>query len=76
MKKYKRISCSFIPDGAFGSLKSDEEVSEALNKKLNAFLKAEKVKSYQIINTETVLVPSHNFTTPYNLVCMHIVYEV
>ena len=74
MKKYKRISCTFTPTGVMSSLVDDDIVTEELNKKLNAFLKSEKVKAYQIINTETVFTPKNDISS--YLVCMHLAYEI
>lgn len=76
MKKYKRISCSFTASGATADLSNDDHVTDCLNKKLIAFLKAAQVQSYRITNTETVLVTNQDFATPYNLVCLHLEYEV
>jgi hypothetical protein len=64
MKKYARISSGFITDGAFGSLKSDDDVNKELNQKFQHFFKKEKVKDYRIINAETVINTGDNFT-PY-----------
>ncbi|TDG37891.1 hypothetical protein EZJ43_02020 [Pedobacter changchengzhani] len=76
MKKYARISGKFIAEGAFGSLERDENVSDELNKKLNSFLKKEKAITFSIINTETVIVPNQDFSIGYNMVCLHIEYEI
>ena len=76
MKKYKRISCSFMASGISAALSNDDHVTDCLNKKLTAFLKSEAVKAYRITNTETVLVTKQDFATPYNLVCLHLEYEV
>ena len=76
MKKYARISGKFIAEGAFGSLENDANVSDELNKKLNIFLKKEKVTTFRIINTETVIVPNQDFSIEYNMVCLHLEYEV
>lgn len=78
MKKYTRISCPFLTSNTsvFAGLNKDEGVSEELNKKLQDFLKSNKVKDYRIINAETVLVPNQNFNGAYNLVCLHLEYEI
>ena len=74
MRKYARVSCEFLANGAFG-LDEDPVVTEDLNQKLEKFLKENKVKDHRIINVETVIVPKQDFTNNYNLVCLHLEYE-
>jgi hypothetical protein len=78
MKKYTRISCPFLSrdTDSFSGLNEDTKVSKELNDKLQIFLKENKVKDYQIINAETVLVPNQNSFSAYNLACLHVTYEV
>ncbi|TKB98031.1 hypothetical protein [Pedobacter cryotolerans] len=76
MKKYARISCGFTSTGAISGLDEDAVVTEDLNLKLEKFLKKNKIKDFRIINAETVIVPKQDFTHNYNLVCLHLEYEI
>jgi hypothetical protein len=76
MKKYTRISCSFTSTGITSGLNEDAIVNNELNNKLQEFIKENKVRDYRIINTETVIVPAQTFSSAYNLVCLHLEYEV
>ena len=76
MKKYARISCGFTSTGKVSGLDEDDVVSNDLNVKLEKFIKLNKVANYRIIHTETTIVPDGAFTSGYNLVSLHLEYEI
>ncbi|RZK55401.1 MAG: hypothetical protein EOO87_07990 [Pedobacter sp.] len=76
MRKYARISGKFISRGEMGGLDRDDIVTESINKKLQEFVKLNKVVNYQVIHAETTVVPDGAFTSGYNLVSLHLEYEV
>ncbi|RZL50803.1 MAG: hypothetical protein EOP00_02445 [Pedobacter sp.] len=76
MKKYARISCAFTATGAATGLDEDNVVSTMLNDKLEIFIQKNKVKDYRIIHSETTIVPDGAFTSGYNLVSLHLEYQV
>ncbi|MES2447836.1 MAG: hypothetical protein V4546_11685 [Bacteroidota bacterium] len=76
MKKYARISCGFTSTGKGTGLDEDAVVSNDLNEKLEKFIIKNKVKDYRIIHSETTIVPDGAFTSGYNLVSLHLEYEV
>ena len=76
MQKYMRISYAFMAEGLTDNIIEDNVVAERLNQKLQLFLDANKVKSYEIINTETSTISYKSTNHNYNLVSMHLAYEL
>ncbi|RZL22797.1 MAG: hypothetical protein EOO96_23830 [Pedobacter sp.] len=57
------------------ALDREDIVTEAINEKLQQFIKLNKIVSYQVINVETTAVPGDGFSRGYNLVSLHLAYE-